>query len=122
MSPTRLFIYGTLKRGGSNHHYMSGQTFITEARTTPAFRLHDFGGFPGMVRAEDGLSIEGELWDVDADCLARLDVLEGIDVGEYERVPASLLLSPDTANVQVYLWRGSVAGRPDLGTRWVERR
>ena len=75
----RLFIYGTLKRGCYNHHYMHGQQFIDKARTVPIYRLYNLGGYPGMVLADDGLSIEGEVWEIDETCRTQLDVLEGVD-------------------------------------------
>jgi len=107
---TRLFIYGTLKRGGSTTT-MAGQQFVSEAVTQPGYRLYDLGGYPGMVEAEGGLGVEGELWDVDDECKARLDILEGIDEGEYvaEQVP----LPPHRDElVQGYLYRWPVSGRP----------
>jgi len=36
---TRIFVYGTLKRGGRNHHFMAGQQFVGEARTAPGYTL-----------------------------------------------------------------------------------
>jgi gamma-glutamylcyclotransferase (GGCT)/AIG2-like uncharacterized protein YtfP len=33
---TPLFVYGTLKRGGSNHHQLASQTFLGPARTASA--------------------------------------------------------------------------------------
>ena len=44
-----IFVYGTLKKGGSNHHLMAGQKFLGAARTIPGFRLYDLGGHPGMI-------------------------------------------------------------------------
>ena len=35
----RLFVYGTLKRGGSNHAQLAGQKFIAEAHTMPGYTL-----------------------------------------------------------------------------------
>lgn len=116
---TRIFVYGTLKRGGSNHGWLCGQRFIAEARTQPQFRLFDLGGYPGLVAdAQHGLAVEGEVWEVDAAALARLDELEDLDGGEYARQPLPLQ-APFAAEViegYVYLW--SVAGRPDLGACW----
>lgn len=113
-----LFIYGTLKRGGSNHHYMAGQRFVGAACTESRYRLFDMGGYPGMVHASEGLSIEGEVWEVDAACRVRLDILEAVDEGEYalESVP---LLAPFTnEDVQTYLYRWPVTGMPDIGSCW----
>ena len=70
---TPLFVYGTLKRGGSNHHHLAGQTFLGPARTTPGFTLFSLGAYPGLVAAPaDTRGVTGELWSVDAACLARL--------------------------------------------------
>ena len=38
-----------------------------------------------------GVSIHGEIWEVDADCLMRLDDLEDIAGGEYARELIPLL-------------------------------
>jgi gamma-glutamylcyclotransferase (GGCT)/AIG2-like uncharacterized protein YtfP len=84
---TRVFVYGTLKRGGENHHWIEAQRSVGPARTRPVYRMFDLGGYPGLVRHPQGVSIEGELWDVDPAGLARLDVLEDVAGGEYERVP-----------------------------------
>lgn len=111
---TRIFVYGTLKRGRENHHWLAGQRFIAAARTQPLYRLYDMGGYPGMIRDDNGLSIEGEIWEVDAGGLARLDVLEDIDGGEYERV----LLELEGGRVEGYLFLRDVSGRPAAGACW----
>lgn len=111
---TRIFVYGTLKRGCKNHHWLAGQRFIAEARTQPIYRLYDMGGYPGMIRADNGVAVEGEIWEVDEGGLARLDVLEDIEGGEYERV----LLELEDYRVEGYLFLRDVSGRPDAGTNW----
>jgi gamma-glutamylcyclotransferase (GGCT)/AIG2-like uncharacterized protein YtfP len=113
-----VFVYGTLKRGGDNHQELARQRFIGPARTAPAYRLYQLDGYPGMVEAPAGLSIEGEIWEVDRDGLDRLDRLEGTDSGLYARVPIRLLPPHDNTPVEAYLYRRSVAGRRDLGTRF----
>lgn len=115
---TRVFVYGTLKRGGENHGWISPQRFIAPARTRPLYRMFDLGGYPGMIRSSDGLAIEGEVWEVDEDGLARLDVLEDIAGGEYERVRVEL--DGDFAGLAVegYLYLRDVDGRRDVGACW----
>ncbi|MDI1319207.1 MAG: gamma-glutamylcyclotransferase, partial [bacterium] len=77
---TCVFVYGTLKRGGSNHAFLARQRFLGEARTAPGFTLYSLGDYPGMVRAPgDTAGVTGELWVVDDTCLAELDQLEGLD-------------------------------------------
>lgn len=71
----RLFVYGTLMRGESNHHRMAAATFLGEAATEPGLALVDLGPYPGMVK-EGRASVSGELYRVPAATLADLDELE----------------------------------------------
>jgi len=87
----RVFVYGTLKRGFARHYALSTQTFLGPATTRAGFRLYNLGSYPGLVRCEDGASIEGELYDVDDSCLEKLDVIEGVDQGLYRRDVVQLL-------------------------------
>jgi len=118
-----LFVYGTLKRGGSNHHYLTGQKFLGAARTAPGFRLFDLGGFPGLVPVpEDQAGVIGEVYDADATALAALDVLEGLAEGMYRREPVTL--QPPFADrvIETYIYARTVANRPEIGALWhVER-
>jgi len=117
--PNRIFVYGTLKRGLSNHSYLAGQHFVSDARTQPVYRLYDLGGYPGMVPSpKDGLSIEGEIWEIDGACLHRLDKLEDTDGGEYERTRVALADPHADERIEGYLYLRPVTGRPDMGTRW----
>lgn len=116
---TKVFVYGTLKRGGDNHGWIEKQQFVAEARTEPLYRLYDLGGYPGMVRVpQQGLSIEGEVWEVDEAGLERLDVLEDTEGGEYERVAVPLQGDFADTYVEGYVYLRSVEDRRELGTRW----
>jgi gamma-glutamylaminecyclotransferase len=116
---TRIFVYGTLKTGGSNHDFLAGQRLLGAGRTRPEFRLHELDGYPGMIRSPaQGRSIEGEIWEVDPHCLARLDDLEGVGSGLYSREAIALLPPGDTLPVEAYLYLGTVAGRRELGTAY----
>ncbi len=87
----RVFVYGTLRRGGSRDarvHY-AGAEFVAAARV--GGRMFDFGAYPGL-RLEAGVGwVRGELFDVTPSALAGLDEWEGFDpahpdAGEYCRV------------------------------------
>ncbi|MBK8040298.1 MAG: gamma-glutamylcyclotransferase [Verrucomicrobiaceae bacterium] len=112
---TRVFVYGTLKRGGENHSWIEGQRFVSMAKTRPVYRMFDLGGYPGMVRDVQGMSIEGELWEVDAAGLAKLDVLEDVAGGEYERVAMEL---EGGEMAEGYLYLREVSGCRDCGPCW----
>lgn len=113
-----VFVYGTLKRGGSNHRFLAGQRFVGAARTRPRFRLVLLDGYPGMIESAPGLAVEGELWEVDAACLAELDRLEGVDEGLYARVPVGLAEPHASRAAEAYLYLGDTARRLDLGARF----
>lgn len=116
---TTLFVYGTLKRGGSNHAFLAGQKFLGEARTQAGFTLYSVGDYPGMVRAPgDTAGVTGELWVVDDACLAELDRLEGLDEGLYERADILLQPNPIAAAAQAYLYLRPHQGLPRLGSTW----
>jgi gamma-glutamylaminecyclotransferase len=107
-----LFVYGTLRRGQSNHSQLGGARFVAEARTEPRFELVDLGGYPGLL--EGGTTaVQGELYELDAALLARLDEFEDVP-GLYERKQISLA----DASAHVYVMprnRASLAPRIELG-------
>jgi gamma-glutamylcyclotransferase (GGCT)/AIG2-like uncharacterized protein YtfP len=117
----RIFVYGTLKRGLSNHRCLAGQRFLGEARTTPEYRLVNCGGYPGMFAVEgEGVSVRGEVWEVDDECRARLDVLEDVAHGMYALVPVTLMAPFNTGEVMTYVYRWPVEGKKDAGEEWSE--
>jgi gamma-glutamylcyclotransferase (GGCT)/AIG2-like uncharacterized protein YtfP len=72
-----------------------------------------------MVDApQNGLSIEGEIWEVDDEHLPALDELEDVAHGLYKRVPILLLPPHETRLVEGYTYLLSIAGRRDCGTTW----
>lgn len=115
-----IFVYGTLKRGGSNHRQLAGEIFIGEARTVTGYRLFALEGYPGMVPlADDREGVVGEVWSVKPEALARLDRFEGVDEGLYRREPVPLLPPFAARTIHTYLYARSVAGRTDLGSIWI---
>ncbi len=120
-----LFVYGTLKRGGANHGWLDGQTFLGPAHTAPGLTLYLLGEYPGLVAApSDREGVRGELWLVDAACLARLDAFEGVPEQLYAREPARLAEVPpgippaDASRAQLYRYLRKVDPRAHLGAVW----
>ena len=117
-----LFVYGTLKRGCSNHHFLTGQEFVGEAHTAPGFRLFELDGHPGLVpRADDRNGVAGEVWAVNAAALVRLDGLEGLAERIYRREIIPLRAPFAKGGIEGYLYNRSVEGRKDLGGEWKEK-
>ena len=114
----KLFIYGTLKRGHSRAGAMNGQRFLGNVQTAPQYRMFACGEYPGLFEADNGVSIEGELWDVDQACLDVLDELEGTSINLFRR--ASVELQPTHENDQAvaYFYRRNTARLSDCGSYW----
>ena len=116
---TLLFVYGSLKRGCSNHRQLRGQTFVGSARTQPGYRLFDLGDYPGMIPfAADRDGVAGEVWSVDDACLARLDKFEGTPEGLYRREVIPLLAPFADQAVETYLYNRSTEGLAEIGSVW----
>lgn len=119
MESTLLFVYGTLKRGLSNHHLLAGQQFLGEAQTEPLYRVLDLGPHPGLVldRAH-GLAIRGELWSVSPACLAELDRFEEVP-GPFIR--AGVKIAGRESQAQAYLWNKPIPEGATSGSEWPVR-
>jgi gamma-glutamylcyclotransferase (GGCT)/AIG2-like uncharacterized protein YtfP len=122
---TRVFLYGTLKRGQRSHHLLRRQEFVAEAKTLPIYRLYDCGQHPALVEdRENGIVICGEVWLVSDETLQKLDA--------YEEAPAYfsrrlILLQSEwsvstdqslDSEVQAYFFNGDVSSLEDCGDRW----
>ena len=66
-----LFVNGDGMRGGRVHHTIEAHPFLGAARTAPRYRFYSVRDeFPALWPvAEDGVSIEGELYDVPLDVI-----------------------------------------------------
>lgn len=109
----RIFCYGTLMKGHGNHRLLLKETTkaLGKASTPSAFTMVHLGGFPGIIRGGE-TSIQGEVYEVDAETLARLDRLEG-HPDFYRREPIEGLLMPDGSHLdaEVYVLPASYLAR-----------
>jgi gamma-glutamylcyclotransferase (GGCT)/AIG2-like uncharacterized protein YtfP len=77
-----VFVYGTLRRGRSNHALLQTSTFIGEAATLKTYWMITAGAFPIVLDAAPegcGLpprAVAGEIYRVDDATLLELDHLE----------------------------------------------
>lgn len=92
----RVFVYGTLMSGGRNAALMAGARLVAPAVTADAvWRLEQFNSASSPGRQTPALRkggtarVAGEVWEVDAEGLARLDRLEQNGL-RYLREPLAL--------------------------------
>ena len=101
-----IFVYGTLKKGFRNHHFLDGATFLTDATLTNGWKMLHLGGFPGMVKSDDPMDeVEGEVYRVSDDMIPALDRLEGVPT-LYQRIPVEYYMDDvGTGHAEAYLFQ-----------------
>lgn len=82
MNKIFIFVYGTLKKGKSNHNWLKQieNKFIGDALTNDKHALYNSGyGYPFLVKNIDfGHRIQGEIYEINEVDLNVLDLLEGV--------------------------------------------
>jgi len=107
-----VFVYGTLRRGGSNHFRMDAAEFIAKGRISG--RMYRIDWYPGLVVDEAGDDIFGEAYRVDLELLGNLDSYEGITPGDneacnYRRVATTVTCDDgQVLTAWVWEWLGEV--------------
>lgn len=114
---TLIFTYGTLKQGFSNHGLLQDMmstgdaAFVGAARTLQRlplvcgpYRVPFLLNLPGR-----GHRVSGELYAVSPAALARMDELEGIGRGHYERLPIEIQTEEASVVVEAYYAHRSYA-------------
>ena len=116
MSKTILFVYGSLKRGERNHHLIRDQRFLFEVTGLPKYRLLDLGTYPGIVRDNaTGLTIRGELFEIQDCALDELDEFEG-SPEHYKR--EVIEIDGIEGPVESYFYQHSIPERARSGSVW----
>lgn len=106
----RLFVYGTLLSGGSQHARMADARPLGRASSRPQLTLVDVGWHPAVVEAGH-TAVVGELYEVDQALLAELDAFEGVPTW-YQRVSITLA---DGSTAMTYVMRAEDArGYPPI--------
>lgn len=105
-----IFVYGTLLSGEGNHFFLSESNSVlieTEVWAEGYEMFDNHGWFPFAIRAKQaGQKIKGEIWAIDEETLNKLDRLEGVSRGLYERIfdqnlQAYIYIKPEKDRVQV---------------------
>jgi len=94
-----VFVYGTLRRGGSNHWRMSQAKFIGDAFARG--RLYRIDWYPGFVADDNAGQVKGEVFMADAETIKHLDAFEG---SEYRRVKIAVESADGGSIDEAWIW------------------
>jgi gamma-glutamylcyclotransferase (GGCT)/AIG2-like uncharacterized protein YtfP len=95
----RVFVYGTLRKGECNHHYLGKSEMLCVAETAPHYALFNLGPYPGLI--EGNQRVTGEVYRIDDATLVELDILEEVPI-EYRRE----LIETAVGSAWIYLYQG----------------
>ncbi|NGM85612.1 gamma-glutamylcyclotransferase [Paenibacillus sp. 7124] len=103
-----VFVYGTLRQGELNHHLMSGARLIARMAQIQGVLMDTGRGYPAVVQEDSGV-VAGELYEVSAEMLARLDELEDFygpknPANEYERIRTAVTTDSGQREAWVYVY------------------
>lgn len=115
----KYFAYGTLKKGFPNYPLLKyicakfvGSGFIT------GYKMYDLGNYPTIIKSNNENDIVyGEVFEVED--FNRLDVLEGVRWGLYERITLSVSIDNDITECHVYI-NGQRITKKELEGRMIE--
>jgi gamma-glutamylcyclotransferase (GGCT)/AIG2-like uncharacterized protein YtfP len=119
MNTEPVFVYGTLRRGGSNHFRMEGADFIGGGGI--AGEIFRIDWYPALVLGGNS-TVKGELYRMCSEHLRALDEFEGIvpDEGEsreYRRVKVEVTMdSGEKESAWVWEWIGDLNSAMALDT------
>lgn len=80
-----IAVYGSLRRGFHNHHLLAHCEYLGTFHSANRYTMVDLGSFPGLFHGSNS-TIVVEIYRVDEDTLATLDILEG-HPDHYQRHP-----------------------------------
>jgi gamma-glutamylaminecyclotransferase len=114
MTTELIFVYGTLKEGLCNAAANQGRRVPGRHVTEHAWPLMIVvqGRWPWLLpRRGEGHRVAGELYEVDAAALARMDALERVDEpGQYQRHRIAVLDDVDGTRREAWVYFGTEEG------------
>lgn len=73
----KVFVYGTLKKGHGNHRLLRNAEFLGRAYVEGPWKMTNLGAFPAVIPSTERARVFGEVYLVNTEILASLDILEG---------------------------------------------
>lgn len=89
---TKVFVYGTLKKGKGNHHKLATATLVDYNYSLYGYRLFVTNQGLPFIKKKEGSSIIGEVYEVDDSTLKEIRQLEGVEASVYKEVEVDGIL------------------------------
>lgn len=99
MNSEILFVYGTLRRGGSNHFRMNGGLYLGSGFVMG--RLFRVDWYPGLLLDRDGGEVFGDVYEVAPEVISALDKFEG---AEYRRIRTQVVVGDGCECMDAWVW------------------
>jgi len=96
---SKVFVYGSLRKGGRLHGALNGCELVTTCRTKPEYNLRSLKTFPALCPGGE-TAVLGEVYEVSEATKMRLDQIEG-HPHLYVRTP---IVVGDDLEVETYLF------------------
>ncbi|WP_242306866.1 gamma-glutamylcyclotransferase [Bacillus cereus group sp. BfR-BA-01524] len=101
-----IFVYGTLRRGQTNAHYMLGATYIPDRAWTYGKLFDTNEGYPAMTYSIEE-KVYGEVYVVNDEILCKLDELEeytgNAETDLYDRITQTVYVADRKIEAYVYI-------------------
>ncbi len=106
----RVFVYGTLRPGGSNHHLLAGSRHHGTCTTEAAYRMLDLGSCPGVVEGGE-TAVTGDVFTVTPAVFRDLDALE-----DYPRTYTRTRIHTPWGEAWMYIYRPRGRRAPEIAS------
>jgi len=93
-----IAVYGSLRNGLGNHHFLEEMTLVSEEIVLIPFRMVSLGGFPGLVESKTTNPIKIEIYEVTAAAYRAIERLEG-----YPSFYTKAVVPTSKGGVEVYI-------------------
>ena len=108
----RVFVYGTLKRGQRNAHFLHGARFLGAHLTDSVYSMYAFDDYPAVC-LHGRHAIEGEVYEVSKSQFVTLDELEW-----YPRYYQRIEIATRFGEAWMYIVQAKLCRGRKLITRW----
>lgn len=117
MNEHHVFVYGTLRKSGANHHIISNSPCIQARYILKGYCLYDEQhGYPYMIEGAKNDQVIGEIYSINQQTMIQLDILEDVENKLYK-----LIYLPFEQCHTYVKYNRNVAGLPKIMSGdWIE--